>query len=123
MSARKAKFSESSLLLSWLKNTESNCFDESVLDYPTCEVLVAPEESPTSCLPIHLTVTLESLGHAPESDAKQRLLATLDCLRLAAEKAKGVGAKELYYIASDGRIDERAEKLGFKRVWCYRMKI
>lgn len=123
MAARKAKFGESQMVLGWLRdNAEKNWLDERVLDYDRAEVLVAPAESPTTCLPIYLAMMLDSLGHDKDADAKERLAASLECLQLALQKAAALGLNEVFYIASDKSVDKRMEAMGFEPVWCYRRR-
>jgi len=119
---RKAKFSEHQMCLDWLvANRECNDFDPEVMNYPTMELYVSPDENPNACLPIHAGIVLESMGFGCE-DVKQRLASSLELLRMAAERAKSLGMKELIYLSSDARTDEFAVKaLGFKAVKAYRL--
>lgn len=121
MSARKAKFAEHGKCLEWLEaNRESNDFDPAVLDYPTAELYVAPDDSPKSCIPVHSAMVLESLGFA-DGITKENLLNTLELLHFARMRCEQVGIKEMIYLSSDERTDAYAEKvLGFKPIKAYR---
>lgn len=122
MAARKAKFQEHQMCLDWLNaNKEHNDFDPAVMDYPSMELYVAPEENPIACLPIHTAAVLESIGFKQEQNTKDRLTAALELFVQARLRADQVGIKEVIYLSSDERTDEYAVKiLGFRPVKAYR---
>lgn len=121
---RKAKFTEHADCLKWLEsNREKNDFDPEVLDYPTAELYVVPDETPKACLPIHGVVMLESLGFNTD-DPKERLVSALELVQHAVERARQLGVKEIVYLSSDERTDMFASKvLGFKEVKAFRKVI
>ena len=109
------------MCLDWMNaNREHNDFDAEVLNYPTSELYVSPEENPVACMPIHGAIMLESIGFA-EVDTKDKLAATIDMLQSVIERARALGIKGIVYLSSDERTDLYAEKvLGFKEIKAYR---
>lgn len=118
---RKAKFAEHADCLKWLEsNRENNDFDPAVLDYPTCELYVAPDDEPKGCLPVHGVMMLESLGFNTD-DPKERLVAALEMVQTAVERCKQSGIKEMVFLSSDARTDEFCTRvLGFREVKAFR---
>lgn len=109
------------MCLDWLNaNREHNDFDSAVLDYPTAEIYVAPDENPKACLPVHAALVLESIGFA-ESDVKEKLANVLELLMMARMRADQNGIKEMIFLSSDERTDAYAVKvLGFEPVKAFR---
>lgn len=120
---RKAKFAEHQMCLDWLNANPHNDFDPEVMNYPTMELYVSPDENPNACLPIHAGIVLESIGFGCQ-DVKHKLASSLELLRTATERARSLGMKELIYLSSDERTDEFAMKaLGFRPIRAYRLVI
>lgn len=109
------------MCLDWLRaGKEHNDFAESVMDYPTMELYVSPDDNPSACLPIHAGIVLESLGFGCQN-AKDKMAASMDLLQAAIDRAIGLGVKEMIYLSSDERTDEFAVKvLGFHPIKAFR---
>lgn len=111
------------MCLDWLNaNKEHNQFDVEVLNYPTSELYVSPDD-PVACMPVHAALMLESVGFGTE-EANKKLVAVIDMLNLAIERARSLGIKEIVYLSSDERTDEYAVKvLGFRAIKAFRKVI
>lgn len=122
MSVRKANCFEQIEQVMWLQ--KQNLVDYETLSYPTterfgCEV----EGKRVAYMHHHASLVLESIAFSPDSTPKERLESASELLDNAISRAKGNGLAEIYYISSDPRTDETAERMGFTKVSCYRKKV
>lgn len=126
MEARSITLKDVPQMSFWLyRGRPENGFDPDILDYPTLRAWAATNGSPkpVAYLPGHTVLMLESLALDPDADARHKMAAVLAAFEQACAEAKASGIREVIYLHSDDRLDETAERMGFKRVTAYRRKL
>lgn len=117
MNVRFAKPEDASQIVQWSKaNADKNGFDPSVLLYPTTDVLAVENgNGPVLYFPVQLVGMLESLAPSPDASPEAISKAIFEALQYVATKGRERGAREIYFLASDAGLAEKAERLGFER--------
>jgi hypothetical protein len=109
-----------------LANAAKGNLDHRIYSYPTMRIMRAESEDGIAMayLPMHTAAVLESLGWAPELEAEQKAVAAITATAEIEREAYAAGYREVFFICSDGRTDEFAEKkLGYERVTAMRKRL
>lgn len=128
MSVRRATWYDAVNLISWLlAGSEKNALDPSMLRWTpeTLKVFVSEKnDEPVVMAPCHTSVTIESLAIRPDATPEEKQGAVIEAVNAIAFEAASNGVKQLNYISSDEKTDERAMKhLGFSKCVCYVKKL
>ena len=109
-----------------LRNVQKNGLDYRIFEYPTTKVMRVDGENGEALfyLPVHNTVTLESIGWAPEVDVPDKVAVTLTAIEAIEKEAWAAGIREIFFVSSDARTDKFAEDhLGFEKLTVLRKRL
>lgn len=108
-----------------LANALKGNLDLNIYNYPTIRIMRAENgDGNAACyLPVHTCAVLESLGWADGLDAHNKALAAMAASEQIEREAWNVGYREIFFISSDRRTDEFAERLGYERVTAMRKRL
>lgn len=109
-----------------IANAFKGNLDHRIFNYPTLRIMRAEdgEGNAMAYLPVHTGAILESLGWANGLDAEHKALAAVVASEEIERQAWASGYREVFYICSDDRTDDFAEKrLGYEPVKCMRKRL
>jgi hypothetical protein len=112
---RLASESDAQNFVEWEQSTPNNLFDPSIVEYPNLRTLAVDiDGEPSSYVPFHPVLAVESIGHRPDVTARGHAYVFSKVQKALDEVARKYGLAEIWWQCSDPTLVKLAQRHGYE---------